>query len=392
MKKIFTLMLALVLMLTSCGSTASSAGSDRGAEPGTSEAGEIDVRETDNKLPSSGMDTGNTSQEAPESKDTTAASDTSSAGGSGSSQISKDPILAIACDQHQKCITVYDMDKAAEDGDLDKAEVWRYSGLRTASVKYRENTVYGNVVITSSYTAGPTIIGYPSKEIIWCGGAKIAGDNPHSVEILPSGNMLSAASSGSTVRIYNNANVIKNKEAVNYETYTLMGAHGLWYDPELNYVWALGSRELVAYEVIDNGDGTESLKQLNGLGGILPSIPNGHDLTADLTDSRYLWITSLRHVVRFDKKMNKFEITYPESDALSKGGLKSFSNDPSDNFVYCFPNGGAGRPWQDSSIASWSTDTIYYARNKGENKFDIKPCVSSVSAFYKVRIFYGGYQ
>ncbi len=301
--------------------------------------------------------------------------------------------LAIACDQYQKCVIIYDMDKVGADGDLDKAEIWRYNTGRTASVKYREDTVYGDVVITSSYSNGPTIISYPSKTVIWSGGASAAGDNPHSVEILPSGNMLSAASSGSTVRIYNNVNVKKNGAALKYEEYTLSGAHGLWYDPEYDYVWALGSRELVAYDIIDNGDGTESLKQVDGIGGILPSVANGHDLTANLADSRYLWITSLRHVVRYDKQTNTFELTYPESAALSLGGLKGFSNNEYNNFVYCYPvvGGEVGLPWENEFIASWSTNIIYYAKAKGNGEFDIKVCTSAVSAFYKVRMFTGEY-
>ncbi len=284
------------------------------------------------------------------------------------------------------------MDKLGDDGNLDKAEIWSYASGRTASLKYRENTVYGNVIVTATYYMGMKIVKYPSKEVVWSGGKAVVGDNPHSVEILPSGNILSAASSGSSVRIFNNANVLKNKDALKYQEYTLSGAHGLLYDPTNNYVWALGSRDLVAYQVIDNKDGTESLKKVDGFGGTLPMPAAGHDLSADLTNPRYLWITNVRGVVRYDKLENKFELTFPNSDKLSVAGLKGYGNNRNNNFVWCFPNGGKGCEWENKSYASWSTDTIYFAASDGAGGFKIKSGKSPKSAFYKVRIFDGRYQ
>ncbi len=300
--------------------------------------------------------------------------------------------LVIACDQHQNRIVVYDMDLAAETGDLDKAEVWEMTGIRTASIKYRTNTVYGDVIITSSYTDGPTIIKYPSKEIVWKGGAACAGNNPHSVEILPSGNMISAASTGNTVRIYNNANVLKNGDGLKYSTYTLEGAHGLLYDPENNYVWALGGTELVAYMVVDKGDGTEELKKINGVGAKLPSPASGHDLSPDLTDSRYLWITSAKQVLRFDKEEGKFKTSYTQSNKLSKADVKGFGNNQNNNFVFCFPNNGPDREWAGTSYAEWCTDTLYFGTWKRANLLNVKEYKSSTSAFYKVHVFCGEYQ
>ncbi len=381
MKKIIVILL-ISAILASCGKAALPTVSDSAANTSEAYTSETAAPPAETDVPEDTDNVGETSFDVPDTLAPTTDDDF---------RYSEDN-LVIACDQNLKRIAVYDMDLVRGDGDLDEAEIWSYTGVRTASVKYRENTVYGDVVITSSYTAGPTIIEYPSKNVIWCGGAECAGDNPHSVEILPSGNMLSAASSGGTVRLYNNVNITSRGYALKYKTYELSGAHGLLYDPDNNYVWALGSRELVAYDVIDNGDGTESLRQVEGLGGILPGRPAGHDLSADLTDSRYLWITSAYELVRYDKKENKFEIEFPESEALSRSGLKGFGNNKNNNFIYCFPNGGVGREWEGSSIASWSTDTLHYAVWEGNKSFDIKAYTSERSAFYKVRIFYGGYR
>ncbi len=300
--------------------------------------------------------------------------------------------LVIACDQLQSRIVIYDMDVAIEKGNLDAAEVWEFENCHTASIKYRENTVYGNVVVTSSYTDGPTIIKYPSKEVVWKGGAGCAGNNPHSVEILPSGNMLSAASTGNTLRIYNNANVIAKGDKLTFETYELIGAHGVLYDPENNYVWALGSAELVAYAVVDNKDGTESLKKIGGVGGALPSPADGHDLSADLMDSNFLWITSNKGVVRFDKENNSFKTSFPQSNKVSKPSTKGFGNNQNNNYVFCYPNGGEGRSWASQSIADWCTDTLYYGTWIRANYLVVKPYVSETSAIYKAHMFNGKYQ
>ncbi len=288
------------------------------------------------------------------------------------------------------------MDKVGADGDLDKAEIWDFTrganGIRTASVKYRENTVYGDVIVSATYGYGPIIVEYPSKKELWVGWAERGGSNPHSVELLPSGNLVLASSTDGIVRIFNSYNHIKKiDKSITYTDYALSGAHGLLYDPDNNYLWALGSFELVAYEVIDNGDGTESLKKVDGVGGDIPSPRSGHDLSADLTNSRYIYLTNVSGVARYDKQTNTFETTFPGSNVLSRGNLKSFSNNTENNFVSCYPYISTSREWDNKDIAGWCSDTMYYSVSKGNGQFDVKTFTTKKSALYKLRTFCGQY-
>ncbi len=349
-----------------------------------------------------------TSSSATSSKDTSSAITSSAitSSASTSSSTSSTPTtssgknLVVAGDQYGKRIVVYDLDKVGTDGDLDKAEVWEYVwpeelgkyGIRTASVKYRENTIYGNVIVAATYSEGPIIVKYPSKELVWRGWGANGGKNPHSVEILPSGNMLLASSDEGIVRIFNNANVIsKVDKKIEYTDYTLSGAHGLLYDPDNNYVWALGSFELVAYKVIDNGDGTESLEQVQGVGGDLPSPRSGHDLSADLTNSRYIFLTNKSSVVRYDKQLNVFNETFPGSDVLSRPNLKSFSNNTENNFISCYPYISETREWSSTSVAGYCSDTMFYYISKGNGQFETKTFTTKKTALYKIRTLCGQY-
>ncbi len=284
---------------------------------------------------------------------------------------------------------IYDMARVGEDNNLDKAQIWEYKSGFAAGQKFREDTVFGDVVIFCG-PGGPEIVSYPGKKKIWNGGNGSAGINPHSIEILPSGNIVTASTSDNTVRIFNTVNSL-NKQTVSFESYPLTDAHGVLWDPKYECLWAVGEKELVAYKVIDNGDGTESLKQIVGYGGKLPTA-YGHDLSADFFDADKLWITTNTAVYHFDKDSGEFNAKFKQYAKLSKAAVKGFGNNLNGNYFFTNPNGGKGRDWEKDTISGWCTDTIYFCYWKSENFLYVQSCVSETSAFYKARIFYGKYQ
>ncbi len=301
------------------------------------------------------------------------------------------PDQVLACDQNGGRIVVYDMSLVGQDGNLDKAEIWEYPTGSLASIKYREGTVFGDVVLFVSNQGGPTVLTYPGKEVVWEGGIGSAGINPHSIEILPSGNVVTASTTDGLLRIFNTKNVVKNGASLVFSSYSLPGVHGVLWDPTYQFLWALGDYDLVAYQVVDGGDGTQTLKKINGLGGKLPTNW-GHDLSADFSDPRYLWCTTGKGVYRFDKEDGTFSSSYSQNGKLNKSNVKGFGNNMNGNFFYCFPNKGVGRSWQNENFAEWCTDTLYFCYWKRANFLTAQAYTSHTSAFYKARVFYGQYQ
>lgn len=295
----------------------------------------------------------------------------------------------LVSDYKNKRIVVYDLDLVGEDGNLDGAEIWVLEGAYSASVKYREDTVFGDVILHSAdYNA--SIVNYETKEEIWS-AAGLAGWGVHSIEILPSGNIVTAGATDGILRLFNSANVVKNGDHLEYVDYPgLASAHGVLWDPEYDCLWALGANELAAYKVIDNGDGTDSLQKIQGMGAKLPADgQGGHDLAADLMDSRYLWCTSNR-VYRFDKEEGKFLSNYKDNK-LSRNGVKGFGNNLNNNYIFTQAN-FEDPDWETAETPNWTTDTIVFAYWKSKNFLYLKKCVSPDSAFYKARVFYGKYQ
>ncbi len=292
----------------------------------------------------------------------------------------------IVSDYLNKRIVVYNLDLVGEGEDLSVGEIWALEGVYSASVKYRENTKYGNVVLTTN--RGPVITDYETKETIWCGGGGQAGNNPHSIEILPSGNIVTASSTDGIVRIFNTYANINEGEPLKYKTYELPSAHGVLWDPEYEVVWALGLTDLVAYQVREQ-DGMEVLQKIGGMGGKLPKA-GGHDLSADLMDSNYLWCTS-GGVYHFNKETNEFEEKYDQHAKLNKNAVKGFGNNKNNNFIFSRAKGDDNHTLP-SGAPGWSTDVITFGYWKGEHFLYLKEFTAENCAFYKARVLYGDYQ
>jgi len=298
------------------------------------------------------------------------------------------PNLVMACDQYQKRIVIYDLELLEPGDDLDLAEVWSVDAGYCADMKYREDTVFGDVVVTAGTTA--SIIAYPSKEIVWSTGQP--GSNPHAVEILPNGDLCIANSSGSCIRYFNTGALAESKDAkVRYTDYPLKDAHGVLWDPEYDCLWAVGADELIAFTHTGTG-----LVKLAGAGGTLPKDnEGGHDLSADMTNPRYLYYTGHKGAVRYDKEEEEFNTSYPNRDKLSHGYQKGFSNNENNHYFYilCNGKGNENKPWGNLNIASWCSDTLYYGTWKNNGRLlSIQEYTSSTSAFYKTRAFSGKYQ
>lgn len=299
------------------------------------------------------------------------------------------PNLVIANDQIKERAVVYDLDAYQEGDTLEDLEVWSVSTGHAAGVKYREDTVFGDVVIVGGSKSA--IYEYPSKREVW--STNNPGNNTHSIEILPSGNIVLANSTGNSLRFFY-VSALKDGNATGaqrFVDYELKGAHGVLWDPEYEVLWALGGYELVAYAV--TGEGTnQKLSLVQGMGMDISDLGYGHDLQADFTDSRYLYFTAGK-AFRFDKDENKLGL-FLHSDSYQQKEIKGFSSTPNDEIVSTGPLGGAGKFFEKSTKESWLTDTIWLftkVERKGKVAVQKQEFVATESAFYKVRSFYGKY-
>ena len=297
--------------------------------------------------------------------------------------------MLMAHDQLGERLVIYDLD-AYEDGKtLDDLEAFDIKVGHAAGLKYREDTVLGNVLLVAGTRT--EIYSYPTGKRLWY--TKTPGANPHSIEMLPSGNIVVASSSDGILRFFRTSALVdKNRDvAKTYSDYKLEDAHGVLWDPEYGLLWALGAYELRAYKV--KGEGSrERLEKVDMMSIKLPEGKYwGHDLSPDYTDTRYLYITVGSCVMRFDKEDQSLSEEFPNSDLLNRSEVKGFSNNPSGNFFATGETGGEGCEWKDWEKAAWCTNTIYYYRADGE-ALDKITLTTQKSAFYKARAFCGRYQ
>ncbi len=316
--------------------------------------------------------------------------------------------MVIACDQTTGRIVVYDLDKY--DGkDLENCAVWDYApppksetvhrSKLVSGVKYRTGTVFGDVMIFVASGRYASIVTYPGKKVIWKDewskkdvSEKNKGvNNPHSIEILPSGNTVVAGSTGNMIRIFYTSALVDDPDASVSDksaTFPLEDAHGVLWDPKYQCLWAIGGHELVSYKLSGSGTSETLVKDKTYT---LPS-PWGHDLSADALSKDHLWLTTGSSVYRFDKTKGTFTSNFEHYQALRKSAVKGFGNNVNGHFFFCYPNNGAGTSWSGQSFASWCTNTITYGYYNDSGAFKIKTCLSKSAAFYKVVAFRGEYQ
>ncbi len=294
------------------------------------------------------------------------------------------PELVLACDQKREQVVLYDLSLTELDGN----ELWYFAPRRgscnsISGVKYRKNDRFGEVVVLCASGGYAGIVSYPKKEVLW--QTDSAGVNPHSVELLPNGNLAVASSSGGTVRVY--ASSQTGKAASYYTEVALPEAHGVLWDPEREVLWALGGHRLTAWRV--NGtDAQPELVSVPDLGGSLPDSASGaHDLAPVYGNSDRLWITADR-VMQYSKSTGEFFFNYNGNRVIDRGCSNAIGDLPESGSVITLISDGTYHPW--------CSGTIGYVRfvpgRDGAWEARYEERVSEICAYYKVRVFCSDYQ
>lgn len=294
--------------------------------------------------------------------------------------------LILGNDQFHERAVVYDL-ALLQDGDpLEKGEIWSFPCGHFAGLKYRENTPFGNVILTGGTVS--YMVAYPSKEVLW--STDRSGNNTHSVEILPSGNLVLANSTGNDIRLFRTSALLTGdtERANTFESYPFFCTHGVLWDPVYECLWVYGDRDLAAYRVVGEGV-EEKLEPVEGKHYSLADLAYaGHDIVPDLTDSRYLYCTPRRGVARFNKETGVFEDHFLQE----KGHYKAFS--PAEDGSFVFANNDKSFRKRDLSgwwKQDWCVDHVGLLRFSEDGTPIEKRIYAEKAAFYKVRAFYGKY-
>jgi hypothetical protein len=238
-------------------------------------------------------------------------------------------------------ILVADLDKA--DPFAKKNLIWQWSpsfqkgwGNVTTSqlknaisgVKYRWSAYFEtNVVLFTSSRNVVGMIEYPSGKCLWKAEVKYS---PHSIELLPNGDIVVASSGGGTWEDGRLTYFALNGKGQYVKTteHMLYSAHGVAWDPENNVLWASGFHAVEAYQMTTK-QGQATLSKVAGKGATIAD-GSGHDLIPDYSNSDILWVTTNKTMMQFSKSKNAFLNEFPNSDYLKRvttvKGVAAFSD------------------------------------------------------------------
>lgn len=268
------------------------------------------------------------------------------------------------------------MDPAVATWDSAAAQKWSwaptssngFSGLTGAwglpsDVKLRMDRAGAYVAVVSDSKGLAGLITYPSGQRVW--GVNVGGaNNPHSIELLPDGNVAVAASTGGFIRVYTAS---QGASSSKYASYALPDAHGASWDPTQQVLWVLGGNRLVALKV----KGTAAAPVLEESRVVTLPTSGGHDLTPVLENHDLLWVSTGSKVYQVSRSTGAIVSTE------NIGGIKSANSMPNAQQVRTTPKSGCH--------TSWCTDTVQFAVPAATRKL-------TGAQIYKARVWSSRYE
>lgn len=163
------------------------------------------------------------------------------------------------------------------------------------------------------------VVDYATKEVLF---EDNPGNGPHSVEMLPNGDLVLACSgngNGMGTVLYYPLSEGKTKPA---NSINLESAHGVCYDPTNEMIWVLGGYEIIGC-VIRNG----KLTKLNGTGASLKDIGHGggHDFVPVFGDPGKYWVSGSKTIMLFDANEQTITDSFPRSSSYTGTNVKGIA-------------------------------------------------------------------
>jgi WD40 repeat protein len=177
--------------------------------------------------------------------------------------------------------------------------------------------VYGRrYFIMSASGGGIAIVRISDKKVMFYANP---GGNPHSVEILPDGNLVAASSAGNTLKLYS-VDTVAGYASTPKQTLYLGDGHNVVWDKANNCLWATnatnGAVNAYSYD-------RTSTSLSSKLSCPLPeNVTSPHDMFPVYGSDRLLWLSVAQSIQTFDVISQKFTMEYNQSN------IKSVSSGP----------------------------------------------------------------
>ncbi len=313
----------------------------------------------------------------------------------------------VIMDNNAKEILVVDFDKGSspEDWSLSSASVvWKWSTddaawasgsakpkikgktINMDSVKYRYSSYYKKDVIVFCGSSGWVgIVDYASKKLLF---EDNPGFGPHSVELLPNGDLVLACSDnggdkGQVLYYPLSAGQTKASSSV-----PLDSGHGICYDPQEDILWALGDAEIVGLKVKNSGRATASLETVPGRGTSFNGAKGGHVISPIFGNPGCYWVSTSSRIWVFSSRQNTVSPSLFKASYYTNGSVKGIAYFPDGTMIQTAHNQGGTGTYRSASFR-----VLYRVANgtKEEVKSVMIPHIQNDQT-YKVHVFTKDYQ
>ncbi|MBO5213632.1 MAG: hypothetical protein J6B86_02540 [Clostridia bacterium] len=304
----------------------------------------------------------------------------------------------IACDIISHGIVVFDLN--ACDGDFqrltddDVAVVWEWDpeedpNLKTKgpnlgidSAKYRYSSYYEkDVMIACSSNGWVGIIDYEAKTLLW--ETTVSG-GPHSVEMLPNGDLVVGCSSKPGALVYYAISAGYNKKVHSIPS---LYCHGVSWDPEEECLWVLEHTGVYAAVIENMGTKNGKIIRIDRSGAQFPkNYTGGHAFSPVAGQPGRYWASSGGDLWQFDANDEKMYSNYPMNLYLSRGSIKGVTSFADGTVIETI--GGIGNNSQSWSSAGF----LIVTRDRETQEVKSEYVLFDHRDFYKIQPFTKDYQ
>lgn len=300
--------------------------------------------------------------------------------------------LILVCDQKNRRLVM--LDAADTDWQDEGSIVWEWKPAAAngfaevagtywlpSECKLRYSAQYHTYVILTCASGGTcAMLEYPSGRKLWA-TTKESGNNPHSMELLPNGN-IAVASSGGTVRIYAASQV--GDAGQRYAEAFLDSAHGVEWDADTQRLIATYYHGVKAYAV-----GTAEQPELTEDTALRADREwlCGHDLIAVPQKPGQYWITGSGGLWVYDVTTRQLS----EADSALSGidgdyNIKSVDTLPDGTIIRAMPMQGDGNR---TGLEQYQSNAVVFTQWSAEKNgfLSTTRLLPSGVAIYKARSF-----
>lgn len=312
----------------------------------------------------------------------------------------------LATDIRNHSIVVFDLNACDGNYELLKndsvAVVWEWdadedpnctikpdAGIDAAKLRY-SGYYKKDVIIACSSNGWCGVIDYEAKSLLW--EYKVSGGGPHSVEMLPNGDLIIGVSGD------------KNKGSVRYvplsagavvPTFTLFSpsCHGVQWDPEKEILWVLDYDEVYGCEVKKMGTKNAHLVRIEDSGSTFDQMDeSGHAFSPIYGQPGKYWASAHKYLWQFDTDTGRLTRSYNRYSDLTKTDIKGIASFADGTVVESCARLG-GKTTYDWSSGGFRIITYQWSTGKVKK---LVPTTTEVifteREFYKVQPFTKDYQ